>query len=129
MYIYDADLYCDSCGEKIKEKLDAEGQRPTSGDWDSDEYPKHITNLGASDNIHHCGSGAECEEAVDLGECGLPDDAQLHGSETRKVGAVLNDELTEEGVSALNEMLEEKNLTPYQVALHDLWRVSFSDYL
>jgi hypothetical protein len=133
MYIYNADTYCDSCGEKISANLIASGQAPANPrdeySYDSDEFPKGDYPSESTDGPSHCGSAGECLEGIDLGEYGLADNAPMYGAETRTVGALLSDELTEHGVSYLQEMLNEPTRTPYQNALHNFWRESFADYL
>ena len=150
MYIYLADTYCDSCGEKITADLIASGQAPENPrdeySYDSDEFPKGSYPAEACDYPNHCGSAGDCLEAIDLGEYGLADNAPMFGAETRKVGALLSEDLTEDGANYLREMLREpqtltysrgigsgaihtRELTPYQNALHTFWREVFADYL
>ena len=60
VYMYLAALYCEVCGEKIKEELDAAGQRPEDpddeGSFDSDDYPKgpYPDGGGEADTPQHC---------------------------------------------------------------------------
>jgi hypothetical protein len=55
VYIYDADIYCDDCGEKIIAELDAEHVQDTgdSGDYPQGPYPD---GGGEADVPQHCGS-------------------------------------------------------------------------
>jgi len=86
-YIYSADMYCSSCGEKIREDIDAErkekGLPPIDRDddtqTDSDDYPKgpYSDGGGESDSPQHCGS---CDE-------------------------FLENDLTSEGMNSLHEMI------------------------
>ncbi|PWU23555.1 MAG: hypothetical protein C5B48_08410 [Candidatus Rokuibacteriota bacterium] len=150
MYVYQADTYCDSCGERIREQLSRAVREldgfdrkyviaaglagvPTDPDdessYDSDDYPKGPYPEEPTDGPDHCASVSECLEPVDLADYGLEPDAQLHGAESRYIGALLNDELTADGVEYLRELLSEQDLTPYQVALHRFWREQFSSEL
>lgn len=59
-YIYDADIYCVACAEKIKARIDAEGGTPANPDdertFDSGEYPKgpYDNGGGEADSPQHC---------------------------------------------------------------------------
>lgn len=61
-YMYQAALYCESCGESIRASLDAEGKRPIDSrneyTYDSDDYPKgpYDSDGGVSDSPDHCDS-------------------------------------------------------------------------
>lgn len=81
-YAYQAALWCDSCGRDIKKRLDAEGKENTG---DSNDYPQYSVDPGESDSPSHCDAGEECLEAEIL-------------SSGTKVGAILSDDLTEEGI-------------------------------
>lgn len=141
MYTFQADSYCDSCGQAIRAELieaerrdpNMEGSVPRDPDdersYDSDDFPKY-GNEDATDYPDHCASRAECLEPIDLGAYGLKPSDELKGAETTLIGALLNRGLTDEGVSYLREMLnDDQNLTPYQTALHAFWRETFSDEL
>ena len=69
-YIYQADIWCDSCGRNIKRELDQRGVAPENPNdeysYDSDEYPKGPLEAGAADYPQHCGSGKECLEGIRL---------------------------------------------------------------
>lgn len=71
MYTYQADVWCDSCGEAIKERLDAEGKAPADPDdeytYDSDDYPKYASE-GEADSPQFCAAGSECIGRVDLAD-------------------------------------------------------------
>ena len=67
VYIYDADLLCEECGEAIRADLTAKGKAPggpldPGGDpddettYDSDDFPKGPTEEGESDYPSHCGA-------------------------------------------------------------------------
>jgi hypothetical protein len=133
MYVYQAETYCDACGERVREDLTREGFAPADPadeySYDSDEFPKGSLPSEATDSPDHCASGSECLQGIDLGEYGLAPDAPLYGAEVRTIGAVTNDGLTDHGVSWLRETLAETRLTPYQRALHTLWRETYREEL
>jgi hypothetical protein len=62
VYIYQADIYCEDCGRKIRKRIKAEGNAPADPrdetTYDSDEYPKGPTadGGGESDKPEHCGA-------------------------------------------------------------------------
>lgn len=129
MYIYQATLFCDSCGQAIMTSLGAKAHADTDGG--SDYYPQYIARPGKEDSITHCDSGFCCGESINLSEYGLAAGAPLFGMESRFIGALLTEELTSDGAQWLRETLEEddKNLTPYQRALYNLWEENFGEYL
>lgn len=65
MGIYNADIYCDDCSDKIKLELEADGtvaKLEAAGvdidderTYDSDEYPKWSDTSAESDSPEHCG--------------------------------------------------------------------------
>lgn len=61
-YIYQAALYCEHCGEKIRQRLTAEGKAPANPDdeytYDSDDFPKgpYPDGGGNADCPQHCDS-------------------------------------------------------------------------
>lgn len=98
MYIYQADVWCDECAEKIKERLDetidpkgSDGQtyKDTDND-DSDGYPQgpYDDDDSETDCPNHCAAGEDCLNAVD------------------GVGCMLG-RLTENGVNYVLEALRE----------------------
>lgn len=123
MYVYQADTWCDSCGADIIRTLESEGYVPTIPD-DSDHWPQSAAEE-ETDGPDHCASAGECLEAIDLADYGFAPDASLYGAESRKIGALLSPDLTEAGYAYLAEMLAESDPTPYQRALHALWREAF----
>lgn len=126
-YVYLADIWCDSCGEKLVEDVPKPGYPPP---WDSDDYPAACGDPGPSDSPQHCAAGGDCiGEYVDLREWGLEKGDRLYGAETVRIGELVSDELTEEGARNVREMLAEPSRTPYQSALHSFWRVVFADSL
>lgn len=131
MFVFQADTYCDSCGEAIRARLNRDIPDYVPADpsdlysYDSDHYPKPADE-DATDYPDHCAAGGECLEGIDLGAYGLDPEDLLVGAETRKVGAILSDGLTSEGMAYTVEMLTRAEpLTPYQRALHHLWRETF----
>ena len=86
-YIYQADLWCESCGERICRRLNTRGEAPATPDdetsYDSDDYPKPVMEC-CGDYPDHCAAGKECIEALEL-------------PSGRKIGALLSHELTTEG--------------------------------
>lgn len=135
MYVYQADTWCDSCGAMIAEGLRNDG---VADSGDSDGYPQGPYPEEETDSPNHCASEENCLEAINLGDWGLAPDAELYGAETRKIGAITNDGLTDAGEAYLREMLEPdeihytrgigsgathvRTFTPYQEALHALWK-------
>lgn len=121
-YIYQAELFCDDCGKAIckdrKAQLLAKGLTAEQfakayedeRNYDSDEYPKYVANIGESDSPNHCGSGEECLNAVVL-------------TDGVKVGELLSTELTEVGADYVREVVS--NGGP----VAEFWAEQFSDYL
>lgn len=96
-YIYQAEIYCDSCGSDICGELDVEGQRPSSvedqSSYDSDDYPKRIgddNGHGEADSPQHCGKHENCINAIIL-------------PSGTKIGSLLGTNLTSEGISYIVE--------------------------
>lgn len=62
MYIYQADVYCNECGELIRREIDDAGNAPKhpedEGTYDSDNYPKgpYDEEGEATDSPQHCGA-------------------------------------------------------------------------
>ena len=112
MYIYQADCFCDDCGEAIKAAIAAEGKAPENSDdestYDSDEYPKGpFSDDDASDGPQHCGSGESCFNAVEL-------------PSGHKIGMLLGTSLTDYGVNYLRNVIRDGG----EVA--DYWQREFS---
>lgn len=82
-YIFQADVYCEHCGDMLKHKLDAQGEAPEDMSdeysFDSDVYPKGPFYEQESDGPEHC---ANC-------------------------GKFLENPLTTEGYKYLNQMIAE----------------------
>ena len=96
VYVYGASLFCEECGESVREQIRRTISHPAAG-WinDSFEYPHgpYPDGGGESDIPEHCASGPLCANAIDMNGC--------------KVGAWLENELTEEGVKYVNEAIAE----------------------
>lgn len=112
-YIYQADLWCDSCGRAICERLDKEGKTPDNPaderSYDSDDYPKYVGDPGESDCPDHCASLETCLEAETL-------------PSGTKIGALLGTDLTSEGVEYVKEAIQRGG----EVA--EFWREQFAAY-
>jgi hypothetical protein len=58
VYIYQAALLCEECGEKCREEITDEGKAPEDpedeGSYDSDDFPKGPQEEGESDSPSHC---------------------------------------------------------------------------
>ncbi len=117
VYIYQADMYCKECGEKIRAELTAAGKAPAKPDdettYDSDEFPKgpFPDGGGESDTVQHCACGENCINALDL-----PDEP------VHLYGAWLENDLTRDGVNHLKEMIAERS-TP----VTEFWRKEYTD--
>ena len=98
-YIYQADIYCDDCGEAIQRRITEEGKAPADPNneysFDSDDFPKHVGNDEESDCPDHCACSAECINAITL----------FSGF---KVGEIIG-ELTLEGVDYIETAICEAN--------------------
>lgn len=109
VYVYAADIYCKECGEELCRELS-----PFAPDdertYDSDEFPKgpYCRGGGEADCPQHCGSGADCYNAIELAN--------------HRVGAWLENELTTDGVDYVREAIREGG----EVA--ELWAKFYADY-
>lgn len=131
MFIYQADTYCDSCGDSLIASLQAAKRLRDErivDTGDSDDWPQSVF-AGETDGPDHCARGVDCLEPLDLLDYGLKLSDPLYGAESTHIGALLSDGLTEYGVSYLREMLTEPHRTPYQRALYRYWREAFADEL
>lgn len=93
-YIYQADVWRDSCGEHIKAELTRENEAPEDAEnessFDSDEYPKHYdAENEESDGPENCADG----------RCG-------GFSNGHSYVTFLQNQLTQEGYKYLKEMLD-----------------------
>lgn len=83
-FIYQADLYCESCGQSIRDRLTKDGKAPEDPEdehsYDSDNFPKgpEPDGGGEADSEQHC---AACGVALDnpLTEEGMQARAEAMG--------------------------------------------------
>lgn len=123
-YAYKAEIWCDSCGQDIRKRLELKGKEDTG---DTDDFPQWGDDDEYTDSPQHCAAGEKCLERLDLSEYG--EIRSLYGAETNYIGALIGTNLTGDGESYLNEMLSETPRTDYQAALQAFWREAFSDYI
>jgi hypothetical protein len=96
-----------------------ETNRAVFDDQDSTSWPQAADDGGGeADSVQHCGSGEDC-----LNPCEVD-----HEGMTTKVGAILGNPLTSEGVADLIRMVSDPKASPYQKALHDCWKGVY-DYI
>lgn len=61
-FIYAADIYCECCGQAIRDTITREGRAPENPDnessYDSDQFPKgpYANGGGEADSPQHCAS-------------------------------------------------------------------------
>lgn len=100
LFMFQAAIYCEDCGKRLRADLDKQGKTPADPDdeasYDSDNYPKECL-AGESDTVSFCDSSERCEGAITL-ESG------------HKIGCWLEEDLTGEGVKSLQESLARKDL-------------------
>lgn len=95
VYMFQAALYCEACGESIIERLTAEGKAPAHPSdeysFDSDEYPKgpYPDGGGEADSPSHCDCGPYCLNAETIGRL--------------TVGAFLENPLTSDGYNYVRQ--------------------------
>jgi len=110
-FIYQADCYCDLCGEQIKYDLEVAGKMPENPDdehsYDSDEYPKCANDDDESDSPQHCGNHEHCFDAHTL-------------PSGRKIGCLIGTNLTDAGIQYVKEVVDEGG------ELADFWRKEFN---
>lgn len=98
VYIYAGDIYCEDCGDDIRQQLISEGRAPYYPDdelsYDSDEFPKgpYPDGGGEADSPQHCGARDDCLNAVELDGC-------------YKIGVLLENELTVDGRQYVREAI------------------------
>lgn len=122
VYIYQADIWCEDCGEQIRSDIIEKGQAPENpddeGEYDSDEFPKgpYPDGGGESDSFQHCAAQQGCLNAMDIGG-------------GHKVGVFLGNDLTSEGTHYTCELLQEY-LAGHggTEAVLDLWANELRDY-
>lgn len=69
VYFYNADIYCEDCGDDIKRRirkeLKATGSKDSPVSQDSNEWPQAVADGGGeSDCPQHCASQGECLNAT-----------------------------------------------------------------
>ncbi len=96
-YAFQAALFCADCGEALVRDLRGRGVEDSG---DSDDFPQgpFAEGGGESDTPQHCDNGARC-----LG-------AELVGG--HRVGAFLGNPLTSDGVTYVQQALEETPGSP-----------------
>ena len=103
VYIYAADIYCEQCGEAIREEVIHEGFVPDDPDdeasYDSGEFPKGPYLPEEADCPQHCGSGPDCINAIEL-------------DNGRKVGAWLENDLTADGIAYVQDAIQRRGPVP-----------------
>ena len=108
LYSYQAALYCEACGERIRAELTAQGKAPPDPDaedtYDSGDFPKSAI-AGESDTISFCDAGEDCANPFTL-------------SNGHKVGQYLDQDLTTEGVESLKSALAEPKLDSELASLY-----------
>ena len=117
-FIYNADIYCDECGQKICDELRAAGKAPadTSNEslWDSDDYPKYA-EPEATDTPQHCGCGSKCVNRFRVGVKG-----NIVKTGGTLVSALITEELTSYGVDYVIEAVSRGNpLSRYWAKVFD----------
>jgi len=93
VYIFSADVYCESCGEDIKAQIDAErAHNPQENPIidDSDTYPQPHCGENCHDCPNHCGGQNECLEYIPI-------------EDRTRIGALLTDSLTPDGVAYVTD--------------------------
>ena len=98
IYVYNKDVYCEACGECIRDLIADEGKAPPDSadetSYDSDEFPKgpYPDGGGESDCPQHCGCGPSCLNKLWLGA-------------GHYVGCHLENPLTSEGEEYVREAI------------------------
>lgn len=111
-YIYQADVWCDKCGEKIRAELTAQGKAPGDPEdersYDSGDFPKYYD--------------AENEESDSPDNCASGDCAGDRGT-------FLQNQLTSDGYKYLKSMLDEDepNLPPAVQEWADYYSFKYHD--
>lgn len=97
VYIYCADLYCETCGQEICDNLPKPpgfgGQEAGDQMWDSDDYPKLYDGETCHDSPVHCANGSECRECITVPIDGVVDGVYA----SNEYGKLLTEVLTDEG--------------------------------
>ena len=93
-YIYQSELWCEDCASEIQRMIDMSEEEGSQLVHDSDDCPDgpYPDGGGEADCPQHCAAGEECDNALEL-------------SDGRKVGAWLENPLTEEGRDYVRDKL------------------------
>lgn len=110
-WAYDSALYCEDCAGDIVAALKCEGVKPPNPP-DTNVWPVAAPFGEESDTPEHCDNHEGCINAIKL-------------PSGRKIGALLDMDLTSDGVEYLIEHISKTDAG--EVA--DLWKREFSDYL
>ena len=122
VYIYQADLYCQQCGEAIRAQITEEGSAPVNPDdetsYTSDDFPKgpYPDGGGEADSPQHCAMGSKCVNTIKLTTPSMFSDGN-------KIGAWLENPLTTDGVKYVRKAIEKGG----EVA--ELWAEYYRDVL
>jgi hypothetical protein len=121
-YAYQADIWCDDCGDAIKAVLIAEGQQNIG---DTNDWPQWGDDDEPTDSPQHCASGKTCINAITLPYGG-------------KIGCLIGTSLTKEGVECVKEAIADARervakfgdkAEPHSVQVCELWAEEFFPYL
>ncbi len=95
-YIYQADIYCDDCGNEIKRQCMQHERRTRDilSRRDSEQWPQEVIGSNESDCPQHCGAGSSCPNFIRL-------------EDGTKVGMFLENELTQEGYEYIRDEWKE----------------------
>lgn len=126
VYMFQAALYCEACGQAIREGLTAEGKAPLDADdertYDSDDFPKGPFEPDESDSVEHCDSGDECLNAENL---------TVNPDYPIVIGAWLENPLTEEGqkglIETVNALYTEKGINRWSSSVREFWKTCYSE--
>jgi len=116
VYMYQAALWCQDCGEALREALVEEGKAPQDPEdessYDSDDFPKgpFADGGGEADVPQHCDANEECINAITL-------------FDGRKIGAFLENDLTSDGEDYVKEAVADAEVEKREgsVAL-EVWK-------
>lgn len=124
-YIYNADIWCESCGRAIKDRIsddpnlsaeDAARFKGREDGFDSDEFPKYASGDEETDSPQHCGSGADCLECEVL-----PNGV--------KIGKLIGTSLTAEGVAYVRQCVLDAADNGDDSEVSAFWQEAFSEQL
>ena len=110
-YIYNADIYCDECGEELIAMLIAKDVENTG---DSDDYPQSCDDDEETDSPQHCGSGKDCLNAITL-------------SNGDMVGCLIGTNLTGDGVEYVKEYVKEGGIVATEIWREEFDWIDFDD--